>query len=119
MGSKTALCIIGSNGLVTLSVNTPGEMQECTIKKKKKKKGGGADQGKKKRYRTGLCISMCIMHVCVCEDLYAYCCGCESVYVQTKAAIMIITAADVHTFKKNVIIVRQCFLKQNSHLDAT
>lgn len=34
MGSETVLCIIGSNGLVTLSVNTPGEMQECTVKKK-------------------------------------------------------------------------------------
>lgn len=38
MGLETVLCIIGSNGLVMLSVNTPDEMQECTIKKSDKKK---------------------------------------------------------------------------------
>lgn len=36
--SGSALCIIGSCGLVTLSVNTPGEMQECTVEKKREKK---------------------------------------------------------------------------------
>lgn len=70
---ETVLCIIGSNHLVTLSVNTPAKMQECiNWKKKRKEKKPSITKD------TGLCWAF----AWVCADV---CWLCWMIYMRSLA----------------------------------